>query len=271
VLLQPARDVVVVELLAPEHPGERLAEDERGVGAHPGGDDGGVERVGLASTRVEDLGERLAERRRRDAPGRRRRESQAELDGCPRLDRELVVRRRLRPRLRRVHGVPLTVDEVAIERVLHPRTRVRLAEDAEAVRLVLGEQQRGTAVAVEVPVAELGMVGHDDAHAIEARAPAEHRAFDLVAPGPRVPEPERGQDGERGGRRAAVRDRQPDEHVVGRRLRVLDEHVEVPVVGEDARVEQLVLRLVALAAAARLDEGRVRIRRLRVLVEVLHV
>ena len=51
VAVEPARDVVVVELLAPEHPGERLAQDERLVLRRGGRRQLGVELVGLARRR----------------------------------------------------------------------------------------------------------------------------------------------------------------------------------------------------------------------------
>ena len=72
--------------------------------------------------------------------------------------------------------------------------------------------------------------------------------------------------------RAAVVDRQPEEQVLGIGLGVLDEDVEVAVVVEDAGVEQLVLRSPrATARVAGAHEIVVGERRLRVLVELLHV
>jgi len=62
-----------------------------------------------------------------------------------------------------------------------------------------------------------------------------------------------------------------DQEVFGRPLGVLDEHVEVAVLVEHARIEQLVLHVVPAPAAARLHEVGVRVGRLRILVEVLHV
>src|SRR5262249_8384948 len=63
----------------------------------------------------------------------------------------------------------------------------------------------------------------------------------------------------------------PDEDLLGAGLRIFDEHVEVAVVVEDARVEQLVLMLQPRARSVRVDEIGIRKRRLRILVEVLHV
>jgi hypothetical protein len=71
--------------------------------------------------------------------------------------------------------------------------------------------------------------------------------------------------------RAAVRDREPDEEVVGRRLRVLGEHVEVAVLREDPGIDELELGIPPAAALVLLNEPRVGKRRLRVLVEGLHV
>ena len=71
--------------------------------------------------------------------------------------------------------------------------------------------------------------------------------------------------------RSPVDRRDAHEDVFGRRLRVLHEHVEIAVVIEHAGVEELVLHVVPGAPAVRLHQVGVRIRRLGVLVEVLHV
>src|ERR1044071_8325821 len=72
-------------------------------------------------------------------------------------------------------------------------------------------------------------------------------------------------------RGAAVRRRNPDDDVFVRGLRVLDLHVEVLVVVEHAGIDQLVLELLARTGVIRLDQIVVRKRRLRILVEPLHV
>src|SRR5262249_57162482 len=54
-LLQPAVEVEVIELLAPEHSRQSLAYHQRAIGAQRGGDDAGVELVGLAPAGGEDL------------------------------------------------------------------------------------------------------------------------------------------------------------------------------------------------------------------------
>ena len=90
-------------------------------------------------------------------------------------------------------------------------------------------------------------------------------------PGPGVPEPERRQYGERRRLRARVVHRHANEDVVRTRLRVLHLHVEVTTVVEDPGVEELELGLLAPAPRVLLDEARVRVLVLRVLVERPHV
>jgi hypothetical protein len=63
----------------------------------------------------------------------------------------------------------------------------------------------------------------------------------------------------------------PHEYVFRIGFRTLYEHVEVAVLVEDAGVEELVLHVVPRAPAVCLHQIGVRIRRLRVLVEKLHV
>jgi Ribonuclease G/E len=71
--------------------------------------------------------------------------------------------------------------------------------------------------------------------------------------------------------RTAVDRRDADQHVLVRRLGVFDEDVEISVAVEYAGVEELELRLGSPASAALVEEQSVRIRRLRILVEKLHV
>ena len=67
VLLEPRAHVVEVELLAPQHAGQRLAQDQRAVRARRRRCDGRVELVGLRAARVEH-GLEVA----RERPGRQR-------------------------------------------------------------------------------------------------------------------------------------------------------------------------------------------------------
>ena len=113
VLAQPAVHVVLVVLLGPQQPGERLAHDQRRVRAQGRRDHGRVEAVGLlaagAHHGVEGRAERGAVRRgrRREAQPDRRRGAGRELEDVvggalrPRLLRaDRVLRRRARRRRR---------------------------------------------------------------------------------------------------------------------------------------------------------------------------
>ena len=88
---------------------------------------------------------------------------------------------------------------------------------------------------------------------------------------PRVAEPQRRQQVQRRRLRPAVVRGDAHQQVVVVRLRVLDLHVEVAVVVEHAGVEQLVLEVAEAALAVRPQQVVVRVRRLRVLVDALHV
>ena len=262
VLLQPAVEVEVVELLRPQHPRERLAVDAPLVLAERAGRDPLVELV-----RVEEpLPERLLER----GPERPRRRAlrQPELDDLATARRHLqdVARRGLRPRLAGVHGVPHSGDDVAMERVLHVRRRAGLAPEPLRVGLVLREQELRSAVAGERVFAQLGMGGHDG-----PALPAQDRLLALVPPRPGVAEPQRRKDVQPRRFGAPVVHGHTDEDLLRLVLRVLDEHVEVPVVVEDPGVDELVLELLPRAPAVRVQQVTVRVLALRVLVEVLHV
>ena len=270
VLAQPAVGVEQVVLLRPEHPGQGLAHDPRLVLAHPRRGDGGVERVGLLEALAHHGGERRAEEGRVGFRGRRG-QAQAHHLGGAGGDGQRVVRGRLRAFALRVDGIGTAVQEVLVDAVLDVGRGRGDAEDPPGVGLVLREQERRGAVAVQVARAQLGMGRGHHARPLAARAGGERRLRGPGGPRPGVPEPERGQEVHGGRLRPAVPDADPDEDVLRRRLRVFDEHVEVPVVVEDAGVDQLEFGLVARAVGVRGHELVVRIRPLRVLVEVLHV
>ena len=96
---------------------------------------------------------------------RRRATSQAQPDhlAFAGLHRQPVVGRGLGARLLRVHRVRLAVDDEVVDPVLDVRAAVGHAEDPLRVRLVLGEQQRRIAVAVEVALAQRRVDRLDDA------------------------------------------------------------------------------------------------------------
>src|SRR5262249_49884397 len=91
------------------------------------------------------------------------------------------------------------------------------------------------------------------------------------APGPVVAEPELRQNVDPRRLGTAIVHGDANEDVVLRLLRVLGNDVEVPVPVEPAAVDQLELRFERTAPAVFLDEARVRIFALRVLIESFHV
>ena len=168
-LLQPLVDVVVVELLGPEHPRQGLPHHVGRVGVQRGRDDGGVELVRLGPPRPEDLVEAAAERPRAVAValGRGRRgdvgEAQPDRPALAGADRQAVMGGRLGPGLLRVQPALLAVHDEVVDAVLDVRGPVRDAEDPLRVRLVLREEQGDVPLAGEVSHAELVVDGPDDA------------------------------------------------------------------------------------------------------------
>jgi hypothetical protein len=76
---------------------------------------------------------------------------------------------------------------------------------------------------------------------------------------------------ERRGLGTAIGDGQTDQNVIGRGFGVLDEHVEVTVLVEHTRVGELELVLLAATTSVLFDEPPIRILRLCILIEGLHV
>ena len=221
--------VEVVVLLAPEHAGERLAHDaapRRRRRRRRG--DRRVELVGLAQARLRTIVVEVAPNG--SAPLRRRagrvRRSRT-IAGLPGADRQLVVRGGLGARA--APGLTaslLPVDDVVVDAVLDVRRlRSGVPKSRCVVGLVLGEEQRRVALAVQV-------VRRRARHASprsRARPPA---AVDLLErrasaasrpPRPVVAEPERRQHVQLAASGPRLQTRDPDQDVVGRGLGVLDE------------------------------------------------
>ena len=274
VLLQPLVPVEEVELLAPEHPGERLAHHVRLIRGDRGRGHGAVELVRLLEPRREDpveVPEGIARRPAStacrgaaapscDPPGAIvARWCAATLVPClagftlslPAVDHELV-------------DAVLDVGALA----LAPR------EEPLVVRLVLGEEQRDVALAVQRVLPEQGMRRRGRARARAAPRPArasasrrglaiqDDQSFRNQSVGRRC-------SSAASGPRFTAGD--PHEEVVGAALGVLHEDVEVAVAFEDAGVEELVLHLLPRPLPVRPDQVVVGEGGLRVLVEVLHV
>ena len=262
VLAQPALEVEVVVLLAPQHAGQRLAVDATLILGERPRRDPLVELVGVGDAAREDLLE-IAEGIR----GPVGRQAQADRRAAARRHVEGIVGGRLGPGPGGIHRLGLLRDHPGVEGVLDVRRRVRLAPQALRIALVLGEEQLRGAVAVQPVFAEVGMRRLNDTR----RRLPQRRLARVLAPRPGVAEPQRRQDAQPGRLRPAIVDGDADQHVLRTRLGVLDEHVEVAVAVEDAGIEQLVLELLARPAPVGLDQVPVGKLALRVLVQVLHV
>ncbi len=263
VAVEPAPDVVGVELLRPDHPREGLPQDLRLLGRRSGRGQLRVVLVRLALTGRERRVERLA---RPLAVGGvlGGAEPEPELDPLPGGHLERVPPGRLRPRAGGIHGRgPL--HDVVRDPVLRVRRRRLAAEEARGVRLVLAQEGDGLDAADsrrrEVVRAEARVDG-DELSALEA----DLGPLAPVPPRPGVAEPERRQDVDRVGLGAGVLDGDPEEDVGRGRLRVRRLDRPVPVLVEDPRVEELVLGDFAAATRVLRDEVVVGERALRVVV-----
>ena len=158
-----------------------------------------------------------------------------------------------------------------MKRVLHPGRGVGLVPQPLGVGLVAGEEERHLAVGVEIALAQVGVARAHQAGPARTGNGLEHRSFTVVARAPGVAKEERGKKVDLGRLRSPIGDGEADRDVVGRELGVLHADVEVAVAGKHPGVEQLVLRLVPRAVPVGPDQVVVGKRRLRVLVQILHV
>ena len=263
--VQPAAHVIGVDLLAPDEPGARLAQDLHLLRCCPGRRERAVELVGVRFPR----GDRFVERA--SGPVGLRRciravgavEPQPQLGLAARGHRHAIAKRRLGAVPVRVDG-GRAGDDVVVDAVLRVRGRRVRPEDARCVRLVLAEErlrQRtvGAGCCFE-PVAGELVVGDHERGAVAHDA----RAHCLVAPRPRVAEPERRQHLQCRLLGRVVLDDDAGEDLGGRGLRVGDVDRPVAVVVERAGIEQLELGIPKAAAVT--DEYVVGKRGLRVVV-----
>src|SRR5262249_7820780 len=137
-LLQPARYVVVIVLLAPQHPSESLAEDAPPVLVEMGRVQCLVEGIGLRPAPHEGLVEAFPEGRAR---GGGRTQSQAHACRAAGRDLQPVVRRGLGAGPRRVNSVGPSMQQEVVDPVLNEAARILAAEQTAVISLVVGEQQ----------------------------------------------------------------------------------------------------------------------------------
>ena len=175
VLAQPAVDVVLVVLLAPQQPGQRLAHHQPGVGGQRRWDDRRVEPVRLVAARLEHPVELRAERVARAVGPGRSGQPHADRRARTRCQRQHVVGGDLGARVGRVDRVGVVPDHEVVDRVLDVRRGVRRPEQPLVVRLVLAEQQLRRGIGLQEPFAQLGVDGPHGAAVRSPRASAWRR------------------------------------------------------------------------------------------------
>ena len=230
VLAQPAVDVVLVVLLAPQQPGQRLAHHQRARRrSSVERDDRRVERVGLVAAGVqhpiEVRTQRVARCRaaRSGAPGSRR----SRRRGPPARGgrRTLVpVRAGFTASARRATTKSLIASLTCAEAFGAPNRR----------SLLVSFSQNSSGAEASARSSHSPSSGCDGARAPPSAA-VSVGLRDLAAPRPRVAEPQRREQVQRRRLRAAVVRGDQHEDVVVGALGVLDDHVEVAVLVEDRR------------------------------------
>jgi hypothetical protein len=254
VAVQPARNVVVVELLAPEQPAERLAHHHGLIGGRAWRRQLGVELVRLASAQRDHPVEVGAERARRPGTGVVRPQPQPKLRRRARRDRHLIPERALGTAPVGVDGRG-PADHVVVDAVLRVRGGRRRVEQPRHVRLVLAEQRdRRRAVRTGAgQQLQLAAERVPDAHRpVTGRRQQWLGGADI--PGPGVAEPRGRQHVQGRGFRPGVGhlDRHQDVVRVGLCVVHLDD--PVPVVVERTGVHELIFRLGAVAPPVHRNE-----------------
>ena len=215
IAVEPALDVVVVELLAPHEAGEAATHDRRLLVRGAVGAERSVEGLGLSlavdqhplETRTQ-IGERL--RRLRAC------EPQPELHGFPGGHRDAIPARHLRAGLAGIHR-RRAVHHVVVDAILRIRRARRRSEEAREVRLVLAEEQGrlcpiGRRAGTQDPCTADGVLRDCDGGGRGDRA--DHGSIGSPVPGPPIAKPQGREDVQHRLLRARVADLQPDADVV---------------------------------------------------------
>ena len=266
VAVEPPGHVVVVELLAPQHPGERLTHHSTFVGRRRGRGELGVELVRLGAPLGHHPGEVGSERGRRVTSSARRPQAQPQLGGLAGAHRDPVPHRTLAAPSLRVDGVG-PADDVVVDAVLRPPRGRRSTVEPPEVGVVVAEQQLPIPAVRRRPgqqlkLAEEGML---DGHR-RAGGRGQRRRGHPDIPGPGVAVPQGGKDVQEFGVRPGIG--HADRHQDVRRVGLGVVHVDDPVavIDEDSGVEQLVLGVELAAPPVLVQQLLVRERPLRVVV-----
>ena len=241
VALQPLLDDVIIKLLCPKHPGERLSLNGAVFAAQAARGERAVKLVRfLPSLRDEPI-EIVESRNPRFLDPL---QPQPNLARFRRADREPVARRGLRSRAFRIYSCDVPSHDRLVKSILHVRRRVWHTVKQLHVGFILGEEKRSRSFANQSVFTKhvvarfdhpqhLGMIASD----------AEIRSPPILAPAPGIAKPERWQQVKRGCFRSAICDRRANQDVVLGRLGVFNCDVEVAVLAQNTGVPEFELRL----------------------------
>ncbi len=254
--LQPGAHVEVIKLLGPQHPRVRLPHHQPRVLRQPLREPRIVEfvclfppfRKHLVIARSKIVCPRHSRcafpssgRYARARPGLARihpaqwihiRQSHFQCRGFARLELQYVVRPQLRSSHPRIYRRFVCMNDVFVKRILHVRGAVAQIERFQRVRLVLREQKFRLPGAQQPSLSILPML-QLRAHRSGRVWRLSHRGTpQILAPTPRIPEPQRWQQVQSCRFRPAIACRDPHQNVVHIAFRVFDLHVKISVLDE---------------------------------------
>jgi hypothetical protein len=131
------------------------------------------------------------------------------------------------------------MNDIIINSVFNVRRAIIAVKKFFIVAIILGEKERGLALAVEKIVAELAI---ESSHRRRCcGCPFEGWDGTVFAPGPAVPEPKGGQEVNGGGFRTTIMHGDENENFVGRGFGIFNEDVEIAVTVKNTSIDQFVL------------------------------
>ena len=175
--------------------------------------------------------------------------------------------RRLCSNLGRIYRFRFAADDIIVYAVLYIRCAVWSAEKPVIVRLVFAKEYFIRLVAIKPARAEV--FGFDSDHIVLHLV---HFAICLCTiPCPTIAEPNSWQHVDRRVFGGSIGNRYLDKNVFDVRFRIFDKHVEIFILVEHSGIHQLKFAHQFTSIAIFVDQLFVRKRRLRILIQILHV
>src|SRR5271156_4370356 len=248
VAFEPTADIVVVALFAPQQAGEGLTLNIARVFGLFGIDAFGVKFVGFFDALIEDLLEsRTKELQRAGVAGGQILICKAKTYR-PTFSRSDFRRKMgccFGPGQFRIHRATFAIDNIAVERVFHERSRAFRIKQPLHIGFVFGEKRFGSSLDQQPAFTVVKLGQFEELGAVDRIDRRNLWPFVLISPVPAISKPNRREQMQAGRIGSAIPGGNANQNILEIRFGILHENVEVTVVPKDSGIDQLVLGVFA--------------------------